>query len=84
MISSVQASIQRFATKIKLPVGLFLFSILYIVVSNAALLGCINKFVFGHIGHLLLTAVVLTGFLFIFRSLKAGKYTLTHFPAFKG
>lgn len=67
MISSVQASIQRFATKIKLPVGLFLFSILYIVVSNAALLGCINKFVFGHIGHLLLTAVVLTGFLFIFR-----------------
>lgn len=67
MIPSIQPPLRNLATKARLPAGIFLFSVLYIVASNAVLLGSINKFVFGHIGHLLLTAVVLTGFLFIFR-----------------
>lgn len=49
-----------------LPAALYLFSISFIFLTNAFLLGTFRH-AFGHVGHTLLTAVGLAGFFYVFR-----------------
>lgn len=65
-MTSHNPKIEYWFRQLKLPVALYLLSVVFILVTNTILTGSF-KFSYGHASHSLITSVVLWGFLYTFR-----------------
>ena len=65
-MASLLPKYRHWLRQAKLPVALYLLSIVFILATNTLLTGSL-KFSYGHASHSLVTSIVLAGFLYTFR-----------------